>query len=85
MISKLSSVARNPEWMDLKALQEYADVSERTLRENPLPAVQVDRGKILVRRSHFDRWLEAHPFRAISSIDVGRVADEIINQFRKAA
>jgi hypothetical protein len=48
------------EWMDLKALQQYACISERTIREwirrprNPLPAVQVDK-KLLVKRSQFDR------------------------------
>ena len=53
------------EWLDLKAItHQYACVSERTVREwihrlkNPLPAVQVDK-KILIRRSVFDRWLEA--------------------------
>ena len=71
------------EWFDLKALQEYAAVSERTLRQwvhrplNPLPAVRVGT-KILIRRSSFDRWLEAHP---INQID----ADSILNElFAKA-
>ena len=37
---------RQPEWLDLKALQEYACLSNRTLREwihrcvDPLPAVR---------------------------------------------
>jgi hypothetical protein len=49
-----------PEWLDMKALQRYACVSERTLRgwihraTNPLPAVQVGT-KLLVRRSTFDQ------------------------------
>ena len=50
-------------WMDLKAVQRYACVSERTLREwlhrasvEPLPAVPVGT-KILIRRSVFDGWL----------------------------
>jgi hypothetical protein len=80
-----------PEWMDLKTLQRYADASDRTIREwihlpiNALPASQVAGGKILVKRSRFDIWLEAHRFQAIDSIDVAGVADEIMNQFRKAA
>lgn len=42
------------EWLDLKSLQKYACVSERTLREwihrpvDPLPAVRVGT-KILIR------------------------------------
>ena len=42
-------------------------------------------GKILVKRSHLDAWLEAHPYQPIDSINVDQVADEIIDQFRKAA
>ena len=69
-----------PEWLDLKALQRYACVSERTLREwvhrsiNPLPAAQVGT-KILVRRSTFDRWLENH---SLKTIDVGCIVDELV-------
>jgi excisionase family DNA binding protein len=69
-----------PEWMDLKALTQYACVSERTLREwihrpdNPLPAVRVG-SKLLVRRSTFDLWLENH---RLKSVDVGCIVDEIL-------
>jgi excisionase family DNA binding protein len=69
-----------PEWLDLKALQLYACVSERTLREwihraiNPLPATRVG-AKILVRRSTFDNWLENH---RLQTIDVGCIVDELV-------
>jgi excisionase family DNA binding protein len=69
-----------PEWLDLKALQQYACVSERTLRDwihrpiDPLPAARVGT-KILVRRSAFDRWLEEHQVKAI---DVGCIVEEMI-------
>ena len=69
-----------PEWLDLKALQRYACVSERTLREwihratNPLPAVQVGT-KLLVRRSTFDQWLENH---RVQAVDVGCIVDEMV-------
>ena len=68
------------EWLDLKALQGYACVSERTLREwihrpeNPLPAVRVGT-KLLVRRSTLDRWLEAHQ---VKQVDVGCMVEEIL-------
>jgi excisionase family DNA binding protein len=68
------------EWMDLRILQQYACVSERTLRdwihrpENPLPAVQVG-SKILVRRSTFDQWLEDH---LVKNLDVGCIVDELV-------
>jgi excisionase family DNA binding protein len=73
-------VEQQPEWLDLKALQKYACISERTLREwvhrsvEPLPAVQVG-GKILVRRSEFDRWLEGHRVRPV---DLGCIVDEMV-------
>jgi hypothetical protein len=77
--------------MDLQALQQYASVCDRTLREwihlpiNPLPASQVAGGKLLVKRIRFDAWLEAHPYQAINSIDVNKISDEVIDQLRKAA
>jgi excisionase family DNA binding protein len=69
-----------PEWLDLKALTGYACVSERTLREwihrdtNPLPASRVGT-KLLVRRTSFDRWLEAH---RLTPVDVGCIVNEIV-------
>jgi hypothetical protein len=71
---------QQPEWMDLKALQQYACVSERTLREwvhrpiDPLPAARVE-VKILVRRSTFDLWLENH---RLTAVDVGCIVDEMV-------
>jgi excisionase family DNA binding protein len=76
MISEQSK----PEWMDLKTLQRHACVSERTLREwihrpfDPLPATRVGT-KILVRRSTFDRWLEAHE---VKHVDIGCIVDEMV-------
>ena len=80
-----------PEWMDLKTLERYACTSERTLREwihlpiGSLPASQVNGGKLMVKRSEFDRWLEAHRYQPVNSIDADRIAEDIIDQFRKAA
>ena len=60
-----STVTIDREWLRLRELAEYAAVSERTLCEwlhranDAVPAVRVD-GKILVRRSQFDAWLECH-------------------------
>lgn len=69
-----------PEWLDLKALQQHACVSERTIRDwihrsvDPLPAARVGT-KILVRRSVFDRWLEAHQ---IKQVDIGCIVNGLI-------
>lgn len=82
MDSKLGKLENRPEWMDLKAIQRYACVSERTLREwvhrsvKPLPAVRVGT-KILIRRSVFDDWLQSHPLTP-GGIDVGGTVDQIM-------
>lgn len=88
---KRNQLDGGPEWMDLESTQNYANVSERTLREwihrpvNPLPAVQVDHGKILIKRGKLDQWLEAHPVLSINSININLIADEILNDLKKAA
>jgi excisionase family DNA binding protein len=72
------------EWLDLRALQRYACVSERTLRGwvhrpvDALPAVRVGT-KLLVRRSTFDAWLEAHQ---IKPIDVDIILNEMMARIK---
>lgn len=79
-----------PEWLDMRPLTQYACVPERTIREwinppeNPLPASQVGR-KLLFRRSAFDQWLEAHPFKSADAVDVSRVVNDVLTEFRKAS
>ncbi len=88
MISQPTKLEQHPEWMDLKAVQRYASVSERTVRDwihrpqNPLPAVQVEKGKLLIKRSHFDRWLEAHPYRSVDAIDVSQIVNDVMKELR---
>ena len=59
------------EWLGLRELRRHAPVSERTLRDwihspvDPLPAVRV-KGKIFVRKSVFDEWLERHTIMSLS-------------------
>jgi excisionase family DNA binding protein len=84
-------VKSDPEWMDLKSVQKYVEASERTIRDwihnpvNPLPAVQVQYGKILIKRSKLDSWLEQHPIQPINSLDVDAIADEVLNSLGEAA
>lgn len=76
----MTNQTSQPEWLDLKALQRYACVSERTIRDwihrplDALPAARVGT-KILVRRSVFDCWLEAHE---IKRVDIGCIVNELI-------
>jgi hypothetical protein len=53
-------------YFDLKGLAAYSSMSERSLRDylhdprNPLPYFKPGgRGRVLVKRSDFDRWLSA--------------------------
>jgi hypothetical protein len=84
MISQQEKLEQLPEWMDLKATERYACVSERTVRDwihlpmNPLPAVQVQNGKLLIKRSHFDHWLETHSYRSITAINIGEIVNDVI-------
>jgi excisionase family DNA binding protein len=79
-LERAKSELAEAEWLDLKRLQRYACVSERTLRdwihrpENPLPASRVGT-KLLVRRSALDRWLEAH---RVKHVDVGYIVEELV-------
>lgn len=79
-----------PEWLDMKALTQYACLSERTIREwihlpeKPLPASQVGR-KLLFRRSAFDQWLEARSFRPADAINIGNIVKDVMAEFRKAS
>ena len=62
------------EWMDIRAITQYASISPRTVREwvhrptNPLPASQVG-GKLLIRRSIFDEWMTKHLVRENASVN----------------
>lgn len=80
MASKLTI---NREWLSLRELTEYAGVCERTLRTwlrrstDALPAVRVG-GKILVRRSEFDAWLERHRMQPNAQVDVDGIVNGIL-------
>jgi hypothetical protein len=76
------------EWLDLRALTEYACVCERTIRgwihspTNPLPAVQVGR-KILVSRRILDTWLERHAVRLLEEINIDVIVREVVEGVRR--
>src|ERR1700741_1951883 len=72
--------------LDLLARPHYPTLSLRTLTrhlrdiEHPLPHYKV-RGKILVRRSEFDRWIEG--FRRLPQHDVPGLVDEVLAKFQR--
>lgn len=69
------------QFLDLRGLAAYSSLSVSSLRtrirSDGLPAYQVH-GKILVRRSEFDKWLSQ--FRVNKAQDLNRIADEIMGE-----
>ncbi len=69
-------------YLPLKALTTYSGMSVRLLRDcltdpaHPLPHYRHG-GKILVRRSEFDRWMAA--YRQVGAPDVDRVVNEVVS------
>ena len=74
-IQSTTRKAVETEWLDIRALTQYATISQRTIREwihrvnNPLPAARVG-NKLLIKRSAFDEWLAAHTVGPSQSVDV---------------
>ena len=73
----------NREWLGLRDLTYYAHVSERTIRSwirspiNPLPAVKVS-GKVLVRKSDFDAFLQRFRIRPLEEIDIDSIVRDVL-------
>ena len=71
------------EWLGLKELSHYADVSERTLRAwihspaDPLPAAKVS-GNVLVRKSDFDAYVQRHRIKTLEEINVDGIVRDIL-------
>ncbi len=76
-------------YLGLSALAKYAGLSVKQLRgyindpASPLPAFQTEggatgRGKLLVRRSEFDRWAERHLRRRSPQADIDAAVAEAL-------
>lgn len=74
-----------PEWFGVRELSTYAAVSQRTLRTwihspvDPLPAVRIG-GKMLVRRSEVDAWLERHTIVPAPSLDLDLIVSDVLQK-----
>jgi len=71
------------EWLGLRELTQYADISERTLRSwiyapvDPLPASKVS-GKVLVRKSDFDAYLQRYRIRPLEGVSVDAIVRDVL-------
>ncbi len=74
------------EWLDLRALTQYASVSARTIREwihrtnNPLPAAQVG-NKLLISRTVFNGWLAGHTVQPPQSVTA--IVEDVMERIRR--
>lgn len=72
-------------YFDLKGLAVYSTLGVSTLRAyiwgGKLPAFKI-KGKVLVRRSEFDSWIEAH--RVKKKQDINKLANEAIESLKRA-
>lgn len=70
-------------YLSLRAAANYCGLSTRFLRgriaEGQLPHYRPG-GKVLVRRSHLDTWLEQ--FKRVGTQDVDAAVDDILRDFR---
>jgi excisionase family DNA binding protein len=70
-------------FLSLKALAAYAGLSVRKLRDclddsmYPLPHYRVG-GKILVRRSEFDTWMNR--YRQVRGVDVDQIVQDVLGR-----
>jgi excisionase family DNA binding protein len=73
------------EWLGLRELTIYANVSERTLRawirspRDPLPAVKI-RGKVLVRKSDFDSYMGRHRIQPLEALSLDRIVQDVLSE-----
>ncbi|MCU1384339.1 MAG: hypothetical protein JWL71_3036 [Acidobacteria bacterium] len=73
------------QYFTLRALSAYSGLSIRTLRDylkhqgNPLPCYRPG-GKLLVKRSDFDRWMDGYR-TAAPSATVDSVVDDLMREF----
>jgi len=72
-------------YLSLRALATYSALSVRKLRDylndplHPLPCYRIG-GKVLVRRSDFDAWIER--FRSAGRADMAAIVDEVLTDLR---
>ena len=69
--------------LDLKRLSRYSSLGVPTLRDyirsDGLPCFKI-RGKILIKQSEFDNWLER--YRVNRSQDLDSIVDEVMDSLK---
>ena len=80
----LKEAVLKDQYFDLQGLSEYSSIGVTTLRDyirvDGLPCFRV-KGKILVRKSEFDKWMEN--FRMNGNMSIEKIADEVIGSLSR--
>jgi excisionase family DNA binding protein len=78
-----SSISLKDQYFDLKGLEAYSALRVPTLRDyiksGDLPCFKV-KGKILIRKSEFDAWLEN--YRVNRKQDLNNVVDNVMSSLK---
>ena len=78
-----SAITLKDQYFDLRGLSAYSSLKVPTIREHiragGLPAFKV-KGKILVKMSEFDTWLEA--CRINKSQDLDALIEDVMTEFK---
>lgn len=76
----LVTFALNDEYFDLRGLSAYSKLGVSTLRDyirrGQFPAYKV-KGKVLIKRSKFDVWVERHQVKK-EKRDLNSIANDVI-------
>ena len=74
-----TAIALKDRYFDLRGLSAYSSLAVSTLRDyisaGKLPCFKL-KGKILIRKSEFDTWLEGHRFNKRQ--DLKNIVDEVM-------
>jgi excisionase family DNA binding protein len=78
-----TAISLKDEYFDLPGLAKYCSLKVPTLRDHirsgSLPAFKV-KGKLLVKRSEFDAWIET--FRVNKKQKIDRLVDEVMDSLK---
>ena len=78
-----TAITLKDQYFDLRGLSAYSALGVSTLREyireGKLPAYRI-KGKVLIKKSEFDGWIEGH--RMNQKKDIEKIADDIIKTIK---
>ena len=78
------AISLRDQFFDLRGLAVYSSLGVGTLRDHiksgNLPCFKV-KGKILIKRSEFDQWMEDH--RLDKKKDINDIVEGVLNEFKR--